>query len=113
MQAASDMFLGWTSYRGHDYYVRQLRDMKASVELELLTGRSFVAYAQVCGTILARAHARSGDAAIISGYLGTSDRFDRAIACFAKQYADQTERDYLALKAAVKKGTVHAAPIAR
>ncbi len=110
MQAASDTFLGWTSYRGHDYYVRQLRDMKASVELEMLTGRSFIAYAQVCGTILARAHARSGDAAIISGYLGTSDRFDLAIARFAKQYADQNERDYAALKAAVKRGRIHASP---
>lgn len=113
MQAASDAFLGWTSYRGRDYYVRQLRDMKASIELELLTGRSFIAYAQVCGTILARAHARTGDAAVISGYLGASDRFDRAIARFARQYANQTERDYAALKAAHKKGTIHPAPTAR
>jgi uncharacterized protein (DUF2252 family) len=110
MQAASDAFLGWTRFGGHDYYVRQLRDMKASIDLELLTGRSFVAYAQVCGKILARAHARSGRAAEIAGYLGKSDRFDAALTKFAAAYADQTERDYAALRAAVKKGRIKARP---
>jgi uncharacterized protein (DUF2252 family) len=108
MQAASDAFLGWTRYRGRDYYVRQLRDMKASVELSLLTGRSFVAYAQVCGTILARAHSRSGHAATIAGYLGKNGRFEDAVATFAQAYADQTERDYAALRSAVRKGRIHA-----
>jgi uncharacterized protein (DUF2252 family) len=84
MQAASDAFLGWTGFSGHDYYVRQLRDMKASFELERLAGRSFVAYAEVCGRILARAHARSGRAAEIAGYMGKGERFDRAIASLAR-----------------------------
>lgn len=111
MQAASDLFLGWTSYRGHDYYVRQLRDMKASVQLEFLTGESFVGYAQICGTILARAHSRSGNAAKISGYIGKSDKFDLAIASFAKKYADQNDRDFAALKVAVKKNKIKPALI--
>ena len=84
MQAASDMFLGWTSYRGHDYYVRQYRDMKRSVNLDAMTPAGFASYAEVCGRTLARAHARSGDAAAISGYLGSGTvqprgrRVDRA-----------------------------------
>jgi uncharacterized protein (DUF2252 family) len=109
MQATSDMFLGWTSFGGHDYYIRQLRDMKASVELALLTARSLVDYAAVCGMILARAHARSGQAAAISGYLGKADVFDLAIAEFAEAYADQNERDHAALKASVRRGTIKAA----
>jgi uncharacterized protein (DUF2252 family) len=108
MQAASDMFLGWTTFERRDYYVRQLRDMKASLELSLLTGRSFLAYAGVCGSILARAHARSGRAPEIRGYLGGSDRFDRALVRFAVAYADQTEKDYQRLRAAVRNGTIRA-----
>ena len=94
MQAASDLFLGWTRLGSTDFYIRQLRDMKLSVDLATLIPEGFVEYCRFCGWALARAHARSGDAALISGYLGSSDVFDRAIATFAGTYADQTERDY-------------------
>ncbi len=90
MQAASDMFLGWTSYSGHDYYVRQLRDMKASVDLTALNADAFMSYASLCGTALGRAHARSGGAAFVSGYLGSGDRFDRALARFARSMSSST-----------------------
>jgi uncharacterized protein (DUF2252 family) len=101
MQAASDMFLGWTSYHGHDYYVRQFRDMKGSVSLDALTPGGLASYARVCGRTLARAHARSGDAAMISGYMGTGGSFDGAIAEFACAYAGQVRRDFDKLAAAV------------
>jgi hypothetical protein len=108
MQASSDMFLGWTSYRGHDYYVRQYRDMKGSVNLDAMTPGGFASYAQVCGRTLARAHARSGDAATISGYLGTGTPFDQAMAKFADHYAEQALHDSEALAAAVRSGRVTA-----
>jgi uncharacterized protein (DUF2252 family) len=108
MQAASDMFLGWTSYRGHHYYVRQYRDLKGSVNLDAVTPTGFASYAQVCGRTLARAHARSGDAATISGYLGTGSPFDQAIARFADRYADQMLDDTDALAEAVRAGRVAA-----
>lgn len=91
---ASDMFLGWTSYRGHDYYVRQFKDMKGTVNLDAMTLPGFASYAQVCGRTLARAHARSGDAAMISGYLGSGSTFDQAIARFADSYAETVTADY-------------------
>lgn len=94
MQAASDLFLGWTRLNHTDFYIRQLRDMKLSVDLTTLTPRGFIEYCRFCGWALARAHARSGNPAEISGYLGTSDIFDRAIATFASAYADQTECDH-------------------
>ena len=106
MQAASDMFLGWASYRGHDYYVRQYRDMKRSVNLDVMTLGGFAGYAQVCGRTLARAHARSGDAATISGYLGGGTAFDQAIASFADTYAEQVSRDYDALVTAARSRAV-------
>jgi len=106
MQAASDMFLGWASYRGHDYYVRQYRDMKRSVNLDVMTLGGFAGYAQVCGRTLARAHARSGDAATISGYLGSGTAFDQAMASFADTYAEQVIRDYDALVTAARSGAV-------
>jgi len=96
LQTASDIFLGWTSDGAADYYVRQLWDMKGSVNLDTLDPADLVPYGRLCGWVLARAHARSGDAAAISGYLGTGDRFDRAVAGFAEAYADQTEADYAA-----------------
>jgi uncharacterized protein (DUF2252 family) len=108
MQAASDMFLGWTQYRGHEYYVRQFRDMKGSVNLDVMTPAGFASYAQICGRALARAHARSGDAALISGYLGRGDRFDRAVSRFATAYAAQVRRDHRALVAAAESGRVRA-----
>ena len=111
MQAASDVFLGWMSGpAGRNFYWRQLRDMKASVEVENLTSANLALYAGLCGHALARAHARaSGDAAAIAAYLGTSDRFDQAIASFAEAYANQTERDYNAFLAAIKSGRLVAA----
>jgi uncharacterized protein (DUF2252 family) len=105
-QAASDIFLGWGQFEGTDFYVRQLRDMKASVDLTIQTPERMTRYAELCGHVLARAHARTGDAAMISGYLGGGDTFDEAIAAFATAYADQTERDHAALVAAAKSGKV-------
>jgi uncharacterized protein (DUF2252 family) len=110
MQAASDMFLGWTTYDGHDYYVRQYRDMTGSVNLEAMTTGGLASYAQVCGQTLARAHARSGDAAMISGYLGRGTRFDDSVAAFAASYAGQVVRDHQALAQAVRAGRVTATP---
>jgi uncharacterized protein (DUF2252 family) len=106
MQAASDICLGWGRLETIHYYLRQLRDMKGTVDLSALTPGQRVAYAELCGWALARAHARSGDAARISGYLGNGDAFDRAIVAFAQSYADQTERDHAALATAVKEGRV-------
>jgi uncharacterized protein (DUF2252 family) len=109
MQAASDVFLGWgTGPYGRDYYVRQLRDMKGSINVDLLTPEGLARYATLCGVTLARAHARSGDAAAIAGYLGTGDQFDRAIVAFAAAYALQTVRDHAALHEAVADGRIEA-----
>jgi Uncharacterized protein conserved in bacteria (DUF2252) len=104
MQAASDMFLGWTIYRGHDYCVRQFKDMKRSVNLDMMTPAGFASYAEVCGR--ARAHAGTGDAAAISGYLGSGTAFDQAIARFAGSYAGQVTADYEALAGAARVGRV-------
>ena len=99
LQTASDIFLGWTGDGDADYYVRQLWDMKGSVNLETLDPADLAPYGRLCGWVLARAHARSGDAAAISGYLGSGDRFDRAVGDFAEAYADQTEADWAAFSA--------------
>ncbi|MFM8702620.1 MAG: DUF2252 family protein, partial [Planctomycetia bacterium] len=110
MQAASDMFLGWfKSLDGHDYYVRQLRDMKFSVPVERLSAIELERYADVCGWTLARSHAQSGDAATIRGYLGKSDAFDLAVAKYSLTYADQVQRDYDALAAAARSGRIECA----
>ncbi len=112
MQAASDIFLGWQRIeagldgRSRDFYVRQLRDWKLSVEIEFLRPEGLQLYAQLCGWTLARAHARSGDRIAIGAYLGGTDVFDRAIAKFAVAYADQNERDHQALVDAVKSGRI-------
>jgi uncharacterized protein (DUF2252 family) len=107
MQAASDIFLGWfRGGEGHDFYSRQLRDMKGSAKVESMSSEELVLYCGLCGWALARAHARSGDRVSIAAYLGKSERFDVAVADFAKEYADQTERDHAALCAAVKSGRV-------
>ena len=108
MQAASDIFLGWTHGDVADLYVRQLRDMKMSADIASLTKKGFMQYTRLCGAALARAHARSGDPAMISGYLGSSDEVAQAIALFAEAYADQTERDHAALLAAIKQGRIQA-----
>jgi uncharacterized protein (DUF2252 family) len=94
MQLQSDPFLGWTTIQGRDYLVRQLNDHKASVDFDELKPAALLEYASVCGELLARGHARAGDAATLVGYVGRSGRFDEAIARFAEEYADQTERDW-------------------
>jgi uncharacterized protein (DUF2252 family) len=110
MQAASDIFLGWTKAveAGRFYYWRQLRDMKGSAPIEQLDPRAMEFYARACGWTLARAHARSGDALAIASYLGTSDRFDRAMTDFAERYADQNERDHDAFVKAIRSGRLEA-----
>lgn len=109
MQSSSDMFLGWARGRsGFDFYVRQLRDMKLSLPLLGMDAEQFVRYATACAWTLARAHAKSGDAAAISGYLGKSDSFDRALSRFALAYADQTERDHARLLEAIQSGRLEA-----
>ena len=109
MQAQSDIFLGWTRVPGpdgvnRDFYVRQLRDWKLSAPIEQAIPSGLKVYARLCGWTLARAHARSGDRIALAAYLGGSAKFDQAIADFAETYADQNERDYTALQAAVKDG---------
>jgi uncharacterized protein (DUF2252 family) len=105
MQSASDIFLGWFEGReSRHFYVRQLRDAKIKPMVETFNATDMVVFAEWCGYSLARSHARSSDAAMISGYLGESDTFDRAIADFSAAYADQTERDHAALKRAARKG---------
>jgi uncharacterized protein (DUF2252 family) len=107
MQSASDIFLGWTEGSfGRHVYVRQLKDMKIGADTELFTPGFMLQYAEICGWALARAHARSGSPAQISGYLGKSDTFDKAIARFAVAYADQSERDHAILKKAARSGQV-------
>jgi len=112
MQAASDIMLGWTmgALRGRHFYIRQLRDMKISVTVEALDETSLKNYGKICGRTLARAHARSGSPAMIAGYMGNSDVFDRAVEKFALDYADQTEADYKAMARAVRDGVLKAAP---
>jgi uncharacterized protein (DUF2252 family) len=110
MQAASDIFLGWTKGVQEDrfYYWRQLRDMKGSVEIERLDPAGLAWYADICGRTLARAHARSGDPVAIGAYLGSGENFDRGMTTFAESYADQNDRDYAAMKAAVDSGRMTA-----
>jgi uncharacterized protein (DUF2252 family) len=110
MQATSDIFLGWhtSQVTGVNYYWRQLKDMKGSVDVTGLDQNSFGTYIAMCSSCLARAHARAGDAAGISGYMGSNETLDRAMADFAVAYADQTERDYQALVAAEKSGRIKA-----
>jgi hypothetical protein len=94
MQFLSDMLLGWTTIQNRQYLVRQLNDHKASIEMEDLKGEGLMQYAEICGELLARGHARSGDPVALDGYIGTSDRFIEAVSDFAVDYADQTEVDY-------------------
>jgi uncharacterized protein (DUF2252 family) len=113
-QAASDILLGWLTATGpdgvdRDFYVRQLWDQKGSAEVETMAPADLALYAGVCGAILARAHARSGDRIAIAGYLGRGDTMDRALADFSAAYADQNERDFAALEAAVAAGRISTA----
>jgi uncharacterized protein (DUF2252 family) len=114
MQASSDIFLGW--YRApvgvdgapHDYYIRQLRDGKASIDVDKLDPAALKVYGQMCGWTLARAHARSGDRIAIASYLGTSATFDEAVATFGDSYAEQNDQDHAALVDAVREGRIKA-----
>lgn len=109
MQAASDIFLDWLrSINGRDFYWRQLRDMKASVEIPTLTAREFGNYVRLCGSALAHGHARSGDRVALATYLGNSERFEAAMSRFAMADANQTEQDHSALLRAIKNGRVPA-----
>ena len=110
MQAASDIYLGWT--KGLDvnrhFYWRQLRDMKGSVVVETMAPVGLTFYARICGWTLARAHARSGDPVALAAYLGASDAFDKSITDFSQRYADQNEQDYEAFVKAVRSGRLQA-----
>jgi uncharacterized protein (DUF2252 family) len=105
MQSSSDIFLGWSrGVAGRDAYVRQLRDMKVAADVETQPPKVMRAYAVICGLALARAHDKAGDAAMIAGYLGSSDQFDEAIGDYAVAYADQVERDYETFVKAIRSG---------
>jgi hypothetical protein len=113
MQAASDIFLGWLRSEGidgvkRDFYLRQLWDWKTSADVETMRPAAMTAYSRMCAWTLARAHARSGDAAAIGSYLGSGDVFDRAVAEFAESYADQNERDHSAFLDAIDSGRLPA-----
>ena len=104
LQTVSDPLLGWTTVGPRQYYVRQFRDMKGAVVVDGMDAPALADYAGVCGLLLAKGHARTSGASMITGYLGRSDKADRALCVFARRYADQTERDHGALVAAVDRG---------
>ena len=111
MQAAGDLFLGWftgTAEQRLEYYVRQLRDAKIKPVVEVMKPANLKSYATLCGRALARAHGRSGDAAVLMGYMGQSEAFEEALADFSLAYADQNERDYAALLDAIRSSRVEA-----
>jgi uncharacterized protein (DUF2252 family) len=113
MQAVSDIFLGWLKAESidgsvRDYYVRQLRDWKGSIAVEAMDPTALTVYGELCAATLARAHARTGDRIAISAYLGRSDTFERAVLDFSAAYAEQNERDYRDLLAAVDSGRIEA-----
>jgi uncharacterized protein (DUF2252 family) len=108
LQSLGDPLLGYTTIDGRHYFVRQMKNLKASMPVEWLTGEPFEFWGLVCGMLLARAHARSGDIAKIAGYIGKSNAFAVALAEFAEAYGDQTERDHAALVEAVRTGRVEA-----
>jgi uncharacterized protein (DUF2252 family) len=106
MQPMSDLLLGWTRIGTHDYLVRQLNDHKGRIDLQTLRGGGLARLAVVAGELLARGHARSGDACQIRGYCGSGAKMARALGNFAAEYADQTEADYRAFTGAIKKGKI-------
>jgi uncharacterized protein (DUF2252 family) len=109
LQSSSDIFLGWTSDdHGNDYYFRQLRDMRMKIDIVKMVKQDWFEYVELCGWVLARAHARTCDPALIAGYLGKNEAFDEAIAKFATAYADQTERDYSSFLKAIRMGRIRA-----
>jgi hypothetical protein len=109
MQSSSDIFLGWTEGRGgRQFYIRQLRDAKVKFAVETFGSSEMMLFAEWCGWTLARAHARSGEPAVITGYLGDSDTFDAAIADFSVAYAEQSEKDHETVTKAVRAGRLKA-----
>ena len=113
VQSASDIFLGWDTVAGEDgvsrdFYFRQMWDWKLSPDVETMLPQGLAVYAQMCGYVLALGHARSGDAIALDSYLGSSARFDEAMAKFASAYADQNEKDHQALKLAIATNKIHA-----
>ena len=110
LQTVSDPLLGWTTIGDHQYYVRQFRDMKGAVTIDGISASALADYAGICGLLLAKGHARTSGASMIAGYLGRSDKVDRAMCRFARDYAAQVERDHQALVAAVARGTLPVEP---
>jgi uncharacterized protein (DUF2252 family) len=110
MQTVTDPFLGWATARSRPFLVRQLADHKAAIDPQELTGETLRKYAIVCGKVLAKAHARTGNAAALAGYCGNSAKLDKAIGRFAVNYADQTDRDYKVFLRAIKDGTLKTTP---
>jgi uncharacterized protein (DUF2252 family) len=109
LQSASDVFLGWTSDgEGDDFYIRQLRDMRMKIDIEGMSKQDWLEYVTLCGWVLARAHARTGDPASLAGYLGKAQAFEEAIATFAASYADQAERDHSSFLKALRAGRIRA-----
>jgi hypothetical protein len=110
IQGAPDILLGWGKQRyGSDFYIRQLRDMKGGMEFDAARAKNLPEYCKLCGWALALAHAKSGDAAAIAGYLGKSEGMDEALTSFATAYADQTDRDFEALAKAAKEKRIRVA----
>ena len=107
IQSATDIFVGWTSFEGMDFYVRQFRDMKIIPDSERIAPGP-VKFATAYGEVLARSHARTGDPAVIAGYIGKGARCGEAIDTFARAYADQNECDHAQLVAAIARGAVPA-----
>jgi len=111
LQASSDILLGWAvGERGQHAYIRQLQDQKGTAVIGAMTAEDLATWGELCGWALARGHARSGDPAVIAGYLGADDAFDHAMTTFAEAYADQNERDHAALLTAIKSGRITAEP---
>jgi uncharacterized protein (DUF2252 family) len=109
IQPLSDLMLGWTSLGGHEFLVRQLNDHKGGIDIALLRGAGLRSLAEVAGELLARGHARSGDACAITGYCGNGTKFVKAVRAFAGEYADQTEKDYEAFQKAIKQKKIRVA----
>ena len=110
LQTVSDPLLGWTTVGGRQYYVRQFRDMKGAITVDGIDAAALADYAGVCGSLLAKGHARTSGASIIAGYVGHSGTLDEALCRFARAYADQTEADHAKLRAAVDRGILPADP---
>jgi uncharacterized protein (DUF2252 family) len=110
LQTVSDPLLGWTTVGDHQYYVRQFRDMKGAITVDGIDAEALADYAGVCGSLLAKGHARTSGASMIAGYVGSGPALDEALCSFARAYADQTERDHAALVDAVARGDLPADP---